>query len=93
MASSFGDMERAGGFTPAGLFCAAVEGRLEPLPAEVSAGHFCLTVAPFRVRAPHALSKDQKEAALMGCFFLMVRHEGLEPLTFAFVVRYSIQLS
>ena len=25
--------------------------------------------------------------------FLLVRHKGLEPLTFAFVVRYSIQLS
>ena len=25
--------------------------------------------------------------------FILVRHKGLEPLTFAFVVRYSIQLS
>ena len=25
--------------------------------------------------------------------FSLVRHKGLEPLTFAFVVRYSIRLS
>ena len=28
-----------------------------------------------------------------GCLYCLVRHEGLEPPTFAFVVRDSIQLS
>ena len=41
----------------------------------------------------HSKSKQNKTAeSLKFCGFL-VRHEGLEPPTFAFVVRDSIQLS
>ena len=51
-----------------------------------------ITLMPSRVRVPFGFRMKSKRHP-HGCLFDLVRHKGLEPLTFAFVVRDSIQLS
>ena len=45
-----------------------------------------------RLRSKLLYLKQKKKQVIQTCF-LLARHEGLEPPTFAFVVRDSIQLS
>ena len=51
------------------------------------------TLTPFRVRVPSFLCAHIKTEQTAVSSVSLVRHEGLEPPTFAFVVRDSIQLS
>ena len=50
------------------------------------------TVTPLRVRVPRILYVYKSSHQTVRAFVL-VRHEGLEPPTFTFVVCHSIQLS
>ena len=73
--------------------CAPSFRALGPLTTGGITGASRFTFVPFRVRVPSIIyTKNEKTHLMMGFPFL-VRHKGLEPLTFAFVVRYSIQLS
>ena len=70
--------------------------QLSQLPADqslfASSPGWRTTALPSRVLVPHRNTKTKKRWA-KPISFRLVRHKGLEPLTFAFVVRYSIQLS
>jgi formylmethanofuran dehydrogenase subunit E-like metal-binding protein len=53
------------------------------------------TRTPYEIAATRETnpSKIEKSPTIIKIAGLVVRHKGFEPLTFAFVVRYSIQLS
>ena len=72
----------------AGLIQAGFEHRLFDSPPD------CLIDADARrVRVPYYDYKKEIQIGVKPICISLVRHKGLEPLTFAFVVRDSIQLS
>ncbi len=64
-----------------------------PLSIRQLTGLAHFTFAPFRVRVPFSSFAHKNIPTPDGIGIFLVRHEGLEPPTFAFVVRDSIQLS
>ncbi len=62
-------------------------------PKNSHLGCFLNGVSPLRVRVPAELSKRNKKEHLSVLLFVMARCKGLEPLTFWFVAKHSIQLS
>ena len=73
-------------------FCAAFFRRLEPSTIRQSAGLSHLRRCPCGFESLNINSKNNNRRD-RPVYYYLVRHEGLEPPTFAFVVRDSIQLS
>ena len=62
-----------------------------PLTIHLSTGQSHLRSRPLGFESFKLLKNEKRWVKPI--FLSLVRHKGLEPLTFAFVVRYSIQLS
>ena len=57
--------------------CTARSGRLEPLAAVMSNGHYVYTLAPFRVRTPRNVRNVKNPTS---GFLCLARHEGLSRM-------------